>query len=223
MLPRAFVLLMSMMLLGLFAWWALHANAASPPVAATVPNVPPLVLLSEADAAHEASHPSDPSSELDAAPDPLSATPQCLSIGPLQTQADLRRAMNALTPAAGRIQFRKVRGTELHGYKVYIPAFAGRDEALAGARDLAAKGLRDLYVVTSGAQENTISLGLFRALPNAETRQREARAMGFDARLEPRTEDVDQYWIDIAAARDFDWRQQLGGYSGVGAKSVACF
>jgi hypothetical protein len=223
MLPRALVLLLTVMNLGLFAWWTLHASAPMPRVPATEPGVPPLVLLSEAEAAREAGHPVDPSAELDAAPDPLSATPLCLTLGPLQSQADLRRAMNTLTPAVGRIQFRKTRGTELRGYRVFIPAFATRDLALAGARDLAAKGVRDYYVVTSGAQENTISLGLFNGLPHAEKRRDEARAFGFDARLEPRTEDADEYWIDIAAARDFDWHPLLAGFAGIGAKPIACF
>ena len=223
MLPRALVLLLVVMNLGLFAWWALHASEPVPRVATIQDGVPPLLLLSEAEAAREAGHPLNPSAELDAAPDPLSATPACLSLGPLQSQADLRRAMNTLTPVVGRIQFRKTRGTSLRDYRVFIPAFATRDLALAGARDLTAKGVRDFYVVTSGAQENTISLGLFKGLPNAEKRRDEARAFGFDARLEPRTEDSDQYWIDIAAARDFDWHPLLVGYAGIAAKPVACF
>jgi hypothetical protein len=223
MLPRALVLLLTVMNLGLFAWWALHASEPVPRVATTQPGVPPLLLLSEAEAAREAGHPLNPSAELDAAPDPLSATPLCLSLGPLQSQADLRRAMNTLTPVVGRIQFRKTRSTALRDYQVFIPAFATRDLALAGARDLTAKGVRDLYVVTSGAQENTISLGLFKGLANAEKRRDEARAFGFDARLEPRTEDIDQYWIDIAAARDFDWHPLLVGYADIGAKPIACF
>ena len=223
MLARALVLLLATMNLGLFAWWTLHASERAPRIVATEPGVPPLMLLSEAEAAREAGHPLNPSAELDAAPDPLSATPSCLSLGPLQSQADLRRAMNTLTPVVGRIQFRKTRGAQLRGYRVFIPALATRDLALASARDLAGKGLRDLYVVTAGAQENSISLGLFNGLPNAEKRRDEARAAGFDARLEPRTEDADQYWIDIAAARDFDWHPLLVGYAGLGAKPIACF
>lgn len=223
MFARALVLLLTVMNLGLFAWWTLHATEHVPRMATTQTGVPPLVLLSEAEAAREAGHPLNPSAELDAAPDPLSATPLCMSIGPLQTQADLRRAMNTLSPVVGRIQFRKTRGAALRGYRVFIPAFATRDLALTAARDLAAKGVRDYYVVTSGTQENTISLGLFNGLANAETRRDEARAFGFDARLEPRTEDTDQYWIDIAAARDFDWHPLLVGYAGIGAQSIACF
>jgi hypothetical protein len=219
MLPRALVLLLVVMNLGAFAWWALHANARPVPIPTTTKGVAPLVLLSEAEHAHQRGS----SDELDAAPDPNSATPRCLSIGPLATPADLRRAMDTLTPLVGRIQYRQARGSEMHGYRVYIPALASRDAALEAGRKLAAKNIKDYYVVTTGAQENTISLGLFRDLVNAEARRDAVRAVGFDARLEPRLDDAQQYWIDVAVARDFDWSQHLTGYTGLGAKDVACF
>ncbi len=205
--------------LGAFAWWTLHADARPAPIATTHPNVPPLVLLSESEIAHQPGS----SDELDAAPDPTSATPRCQTIGPLATPADLRRAMNTLSPLVGRIQYHQARGSVLHGYRVFVPALASRDAALEAARQLAAKGISDYYVVTSGAQENTISLGLFHDLVNAEKRRDEVRALSFDARLEPRLDDAQQYWIDAAIARDFDWHQHLSGYAGLTAKDIACF
>jgi hypothetical protein len=219
MFPRAIVLLLVVMNLGAFAWWTLHAGERPTPVPTTQSGVAPLVLLSESESAHQRGS----SDELDAAPDPNSATPHCQSIGPLATPADLRRAMNTLTPLVGRIQYRQAHGSELHGYRVFVPALESRDAALEAARKLAAKDIKDYYVVTSGAQENTISLGLFRDLVNAEKRRDEVRALGFDARLEPRLDDAQQYWIDVAVARDFDWSQHLTGYTGLTAKDIACF
>ncbi len=219
MIPRAIVLLLVAMNLGAFAWWTLHVGERPVPVATTESGVAPLVLLSESENAHQQGSPE----ELDAAPDPNSATPRCQSIGPLATPADLRRAMNTLTPLVGRIQYRQARGSELHGYRVFVPALESRDAALEAARKLAAKDIKDYYVVTSGAQENTISLGLFRDLANAETRRDAVRAVGFDAHLEPRLDDAQQYWIDVAVARDFDWSQHLTGYPGLAAKDIACF
>ena len=219
MFPRAIALLLVMMNLGALAWWSLHANERPLPVPSVQAGVAPLVLLSESEIARQ--HGS--SDELDAAPDPMSATPRCQSIGPLATPADLRRAMNTLTPLVGRIQYRQVHGSALHGYRVFIPALDSRDAALEAARKLAAKDIKDYYVVTSGVQENTISLGLFRDLVNAEKRRDEVRALGFDARLEPRVDDAQQFWIDVAIARDFDWSQHLTGYTGLAAKDIACF
>jgi hypothetical protein len=219
MFPRAVVLLLVVMNLGQFAWWTLHATGHPAQVATTQTGVPPLVLLSESENAHQPAS----SDELDAAPDPTSATPRCQSIGPLATPADLRKAMNTLSPLVGRIQYRQARGSALHGYRVFVPALASRDAALEAGRQLAAKSISDYYVVTSGAQENTISLGLFRDLVNAEKRRDEVRALGFDAELEPRLDDAQQYWIDVAIARDFDWHQHLTGYAGLTSKEIACF
>jgi hypothetical protein len=125
MFARAVVLLLVVMNLGALAWWMLHADARPVPVPTTRQGVAPLVLLGEAENAHQRGS----SDELDAAPDPNSATPRCLSIGPLATPADLRRAMNTLTPLVGRIQYRQARGSALNGYRVYIPALESRDAA----------------------------------------------------------------------------------------------
>lgn len=219
MLARALVLLLAAMNLGALAWWMLHADARPAPIATTRPGVAPLVLLSEAERARQRGS----ADELDAAPVPNSATPRCLSIGPLATPADLRRAMDTLTPLVGRIQYRQAPGSTMSGYRVYIPALASRDAALDAGRKLAARNIKDYYVVTSGAQENTISLGLFRDLANAQSRRDAVRAAGFDARLEPRLDDAMQYWIDVAVAADFDWGAQLRGYAGLTAKDIACF
>ena len=219
MFPRALVLLLVVMNLGALAWWTLHAAEHPAPIATTEAGVAPLVLLSESEAAHQTGS----SDELDAAPDPASATPLCQTIGPLATPADLRKVMNTLSPLVGRIQYRQANGNVLHGYRVFVSALATRDAALEAARQLAAKNISDYYVVTSGEQENTISLGLFNDLVNAEKRRDAVRALGFDARLEPRVDEARQYWIDVAVARDFDWRQHVPDYPNLTAKDIACF
>src|SRR5690606_12837132 len=80
-----------------------------------------------------------------------------------------------------------------------------REQALATARQLAARGVRDYYVVTAGEQENTVSLGLFRELANAEKRRDDLQAQGFRAQLEPRTEQASQWWIDLVSEPGLDW------------------
>ena len=73
--------------------------------------------------------------------------------------------------------------------------------------------MNDYYVVTSGDEENTISLGLFQDLVNATKRRDDVRKIGFDARLEPRVGQVEQYWIDVTVAPDFDWHAHLTGFT----------
>jgi hypothetical protein len=106
----------------------------------------------------------------------------------------------------------------LHGYRVYLPAAADREQALATARSLSARGIADYYVVTAGDQVNTVSLGIFRELENATKRRDSVAVLGFNAVVEPRTEPEKQWWIDLAAVAGFDWRTVLTGSK---LKSVA--
>lgn len=217
MILRGLVVLLVCMNLGVGLWWALHRPAAVAPPPPTESGVGGLVLLGEAEASA-----SGLPVEVDAAPVPMPAAPACLSLGPFETPARLRAAMAALAPVAARIQFREVQAEALRGYRVYLPAAASREQALASVRALAARGIRDYYVVTAGEQENTVSLGLFRDLANAEARRDEVAALGFEPRLEPRTERDATWWIDLAAEASLDWRAAVGDTRGLEARPVPC-
>lgn len=216
MFVRALVLLLLVSNLAVGLWWWLKPvpQRGLPP--ATESGVPPLRLLSELEGGSSA--------ELAAAPEPTRASDElCLEVGPFLTRTDLRRAFNALVPVALRIQFREAEVQSDRGWWVFLPAPESREQALATARELSARGLRDYYVVTAGENANTISLGLFRELSNAEQRRDDVRAQGFPADLAPRVEQVPQFWIGMAIAPDTDWRARLGGYTGVDARDIACF
>jgi hypothetical protein len=221
MLIRLLVLLLFAMNLGVALWWALKPPPPAPALPAlTEPGIPPLQLLAETEttpvevAAAELVGPPDEE-------DPLLQR-ECLQIGPFLTQVDLRRAVNALTPVATRIQFRETRAVLRRGFRVFIASPGSREAALATARELSARGLRDYYVVTAGVEQNTISLGLYRDENNARRRHQEVTALGFPVQLEPRNEDVPNYWIDLELAGEQDWRRTLGGYSGVGSQPIPC-
>jgi hypothetical protein len=215
-LLRAVLLLLVCMNLGVGTWWTFHHAPASKPLPALEPGIAGLTLLRESERAQL------PAAELDAAPDPLAGMTTCLSLGPFETPADLRSAMARLMPHAGRIQFRELPATVLRGYRVYLPAAESRAAALTSARALAARGLRDYYVVTAGSQQNTVSLGLFRDLDNATQRKAEVAALGYNAIVEPRTEAVPQWWVDIAAPAGFDWTKVVPP-DGLKAQPVTCF
>lgn len=217
MILRSIVVLLVCLNLGVGLWWLVRPAPVVVPPPALENGTGSLVLLGEA----ELPPPSD-ASEIGAVPVPLPETPVCHSLGPFATPAELRVAMNVLTPAVGRIQFREVPATQLRGYRVYLPAAGSREAALATARQLAARGVRDYYVVTAGDQENTVSLGLFRDLANAEKRRDEISGQGFQAVLEPRTEEAAQWWIDYAAEPGFDWRGILPDRSDIDARPVDC-
>lgn len=217
MIARSVVVLLVCMNLAVGLWWFSHRAPvpAEPPPLDT--GVGGLVLLGEAEPPA-----STDAAELAGVPVPMPGQPACLSLGPFGTPAELRAAMNALTPLAARIQYRETPATEVRGYRVYLPAAASREDALAMARQLAARDVRDYYVVTAGDQENTVSLGLFSELANAEKRRGEIAALGFQARLEPRTEQAIQWWIDLVAEPGLDWAAAIGQTRGVEAREADC-
>lgn len=221
MLSRILVLVLLVMNLGVGLWWWLRTSPPEPVVASTEQGVPSLQLLSEL-AVTAAEPPAE--AESVGPPTPLSAPEarDCLKLGPWVTQVDLRRAMNVLTPAVNRIQFRETREVIRRGYRVFLASPGSREEALAAARQLSARGLTDYYVVTAGNDQNSVSLGLFRDENNANTRLRQVRAQGFDAQMEPRNDELPQYWIDIDVDQGVDWRVLLGRQGDIGAEPIAC-
>lgn len=201
MLTRGALLLLVCLNLAAALWWVAHAPAQALRLPATDPGVPSLTLLAEAELDDAPA-----SAELAVAPARLDATPACFSVGPFDTPAALRRAVDALGSSVGKLQYREAQVQSTRGFRVYIPAAASRADALAQARTLAAQGMRDYYVVTAGPGENTVSLGLFREEGNARKRLAEVQALGIDAVMEAASEERPQWWLEIAVAADYDLR-----------------
>ncbi len=222
MLPRMLFLLLLALNIGVGCWLYFAPQQKAQAFAAADPGVRKLVLLSERDHAGESN-----AAELASAPE--SATDlkndSCVSIGPFATQADMRSALNSITPLVSRIQYREAHATETRGYWVYLPAQNSREQALSMARQLSTKGVRDYYVVTAGDQQNTISLGLFRDQGNAEKRRGEIAGLGFKPELIARTEELPVYWIDFAqdAQTPVNWRAHVNGQTDLRQQPVTCF
>ena len=221
MFVRALFLLLLALNLGGACWLLLAAHPQARALPVTDPGVPALVLLSERDGGNdvtaELAGPAESPADL--------ANDQCRTLGPFPTQADSRAAMNALTPLTKRIRVRATHATQTRGYWVYLPAMPSREEALATARALSQKGVRDYYVVTAGDAQNTISLGLFRDQSNADRRRAEIAALGFTPQVTARTEDLPAYWLDFAltGAEPLDWRSRVTAPHDARLETIACF
>lgn len=208
---------------------------------ASDPGVAPLRLLSEVPPAHAATTPAPaaPASVAKAAPavsapvPPAAPTPAppspprqtsytCMALGPFATPVDLRNARNALGSQAARMRSRQEQTTQTSGWWVYLPGGGSRDRALELGRRLAAANVGDYFIVSSGDQPNTISLGLFKDPANARRRRDQVVAAGFPAQMTERTESVPEYWLDVVLADNgrADWRSRLHG---VGSHSTGCF
>ncbi|HEX7732538.1 MAG TPA: SPOR domain-containing protein, partial [Rhodanobacter sp.] len=148
---------------------------------------------------------------------------RCLTLGPFATPHDLQQARSALTPLTQRMRSRQEQVAQSRSWWVYLPTPGSRAQALALTRQLAARGIKDYFVVGGGDQPNTISLGLFKDQDNARKRRNDVTAAGFPARITERTESVPQYWLDLVADRSgFDWRSRVHA-DGVGSHSTSCF
>ncbi|AIF49443.1 SPOR domain-containing protein [Dyella japonica] len=208
---------------------------------ATDPGVPELHLLSERPAP-PSSAPAPTSSGSSAAsastaaaapvaqaptpaPSPPPARPNtytCMALGPFATQVDMRNARVALANQAARMRSRQEQTTQTTGWWVYLPGGGSRDKALELGRRLAAANVGDYFVVSSGDQPNTVSLGLFKDPANARRRREQVIAAGFPAQMTERTETVPEYWLDVVIADNghADWRSRV---KGVGSHSTGCF
>lgn len=217
MLARGVFIILVCLNVAAALWWALHTSTYTTAAPATDDDVPGLTLLAEAE---EQAMPVGV--ELAVAPARLDATPVCLSIGPFDTPSALRRAVDVLGARVGKLQYREAQVHSHRGWRVYVPAAASRGDALAQARALAEKGIRDYYVVTAGPNENTVALGLFQKQSNAEARLAEVQAIGIPAVMETASEDRPQWWLEIAVAADYDWRTSLGAGHWQ-ARPIPCF
>ena len=148
----------------------------------------------------------------------------CMTLGPFDTPQDLRNARQALSSQVARTRSRQEQASQTTGWWVYLPAAASRAQALEQARQLGAHNISDYFVVGSGDQANTISLGLFKDPANARKRLDELVAAGFTARMGERSESVPEYWLDLVVAdgSSLDWHRHVTA-SGIGSHSTSCF
>ncbi len=221
-----------------FAW--LNPQAAPLAISATEPNVTKLVLLSERDAEQmraasraasmtPSSVPADAGVDSQTAPTSPPANPPtsdvasvdsatlnaqyCERIGPIreaEAAASLRARLGTLSAEA---EVKEVEEMQIRGYWVYLPPSTDREAALALARQLAAGGIRDYYVVTAGANENTISLGMFQDRVNADKRVQQIAALGFNPKRIERGDLEKRYWVEYRAATDS--KRAVGALRGV--------
>lgn len=231
MLLRLLFLLLLALNLGAGAWLLFGHAPRRPLPPAADPGVAELKLLTEAQVSAPASGSSAPprvsgspavaSASTAAAP----AAEVCASLGAFASMADMRAAMQALTPHVARIQYRQEQVDHSRGYWVYLPATATREAALDEARALAAKGIEDYYVVTAGDSQNTVSLGLFDDPANAQARLAKLQKLGFPAKLKQRVDTEPAYWIDYAvpSGSRFDWQAWVPGRNDLQSKDIDCF
>ncbi|MDR6936901.1 SPOR domain-containing protein [Luteibacter sp. 3190] len=191
---------------------AMPAKAASaPPVA---PKPPATVAKADAATADAPNAPTSPRRSY-----------RCLAIGPFANQVDLRAARGAIASRTVRSRQRQEQTSESRGWRVFLPAQPTREQALAQARRLEAKGIKDYFVVTAqGELQNSVALGLFHDPANARKRRDEVVAAGFPARMSERTETTPVWWLDVVVPEEAGGDIRRGIRTpGVAARTTGCF
>jgi hypothetical protein len=214
----------------------LLAELPETPVSAPAPTpAPPATVPPSVATTAIAPAPPKPTSKAPPAEDPLAAASsaptsprrsyRCLALGPFPNQVDLRAARTAIAPRTVRSRQRQEQTSESHGWRVFLPAQATREQALAQARRLEAKGIKDYFVVTAqGELQNSVALGLFRDPANARKRRDEVIAAGFPARMSERTETTPVWWLDVVVPDEASADIRKGIRSpGITARTTGCF
>jgi hypothetical protein len=153
-----------------------------------------------------------------------SSSRTCVSLGPFATRVELRMALLALQKQSIGHRIREQQVAQKQGWWVYLPASSSRRQAFAEAKKLDAHGIVDYFVVTGGDRSNTISLGLFKDPDNARRRRKQVMQAGFPAQLIHRTENIPEYWLDIALAREAPlvWQHYIHAH-GINSHAIPCF
>lgn len=210
MLPRALLVLLVVLNLGVAAWWLARPAATEPPPPATPEGAPRLELVGETG---------------QAVPAPATAAPAvCLRLGPYAETAELQRArLHLQSLAIDASVVREVREAATR-WRVMLPPPAGEEDAEAVAQRIGAAGFDDLELVEQGMEAGSIALGVFTREAAAQAHRDALRAAGFDARLYP--EGGDAQWLhialDAAQAQDLDERHLRAALGALRAEPVPC-
>ena len=125
--------------------------------------------------------------------------PVCLRTGGFEDRRVLATVENWLrSHGADVIEVQRVGQAEVTSYQVYLPPFASHAQAVARAREIQAKGMRDVAVIGSGPLANGVSFGVFRVEANMRRRMAALAKLGYPVRQKENRGPARQY---ILAAR----------------------
>jgi hypothetical protein len=121
----------------------------------------------------------------------------CVTIGPFRENTDADSAVLVYTSEGMNAVLRPARAQIFVGHWVQIRNVASDADANEMLAKLQAGGLSDAYLVRTDDEGLKISLGLFGDLERAEKIELEARSLGLNPEISPRTRESDVYFVDI--------------------------
>lgn len=125
----------------------------------------------------------------------------CYTLGPFSRPEDAIGAVMQLKARELDARARKRDETVAAGYMAFVPPQKTRAEARATLRTLHQQGV-DSFIVTQGDKNNAISVGIYSDLAQAQARQAELRAKGYQIVVEPRGTLKQEHWVDIKGKKE---------------------
>lgn len=151
---------------------------------------------------------------------------QCIRLGPFKRELHVEQALTRLSSLdiSGMYQAEQVELVK--DYWVYMPPFPDVNSAKLKLAELNKKGI-DSYLISTGALENGLSLGLFGQKNNALTRQRELQSQGYNAGIRENKTTATGYWLTLtptgsAYFNDGLMESLLVRYPEISQSSVPC-
>lgn len=123
----------------------------------------------------------------------------CYSLGPINGESNLSAIENYLKNTQQVFTVREVDQHAVSAYWVFLGKFNNPDQAKQVAKSLKIKGVTGFFIVKSGDNENSLSLGYFKNPDDAHKRQNDLVALGFPAHIKPQTIAKKIYWIDYTS------------------------
>ncbi|HNP35431.1 MAG TPA: SPOR domain-containing protein [Woeseiaceae bacterium] len=122
----------------------------------------------------------------------------CVTVGPFRDMDDAVAAKTRYASVGMDTEIRSGTGQFFVGHWVQIRDIPSREESRRMIAVLKDAGLTDAYPVETEDEGLKISLGLFGNLASAEKIELEAKSLGLNADITPRTSEGPIHWVDLA-------------------------
>ena len=230
MLVRALIVLLSLLNLGVAAWWIGH----DPLPAKAPPSVPPgvarlqLVQESAPPPAPSVQEPTTANAVATPAAADVTAPPaqQCFSFGPFASKNAGSAAAAKLRPQVQKLSARELAApSAARGWRVYLPPLPSLEQAQTIAQRISAAGFSDFLVVREGVEANSIALGRYSSEDAAKKRADALAAAGFAAQAEAVGEaakGAGTVWLDVVADATFDPRRAQAAIAAAQYRKADC-
>jgi len=120
----------------------------------------------------------------------------CYTLGPFKDENIMQQLRASIAQYVTNISVRKRQQPYKHRYWVYVPAQENKKQAKLVSKQLRDKQVNDFYIVLSGAEKYSISLGHFREPSHANRRVKKVGEQGFEVKIKVIYREYDIFWLD---------------------------